>query len=258
MASRPDDPLDELYRSPLRDWVGQRKRIAARLAKEGRAGDAKAIASADKPKATVWAINRVARTSPKAMARLLTTSDALKSAQLRAPDKMSAASAAFREATEAVVHEAIAAMKDAGLATTLDSHRRIANTLRGAATSARGALTDGRLAEEIAPGGFELFAGATPQGRRRLRSVPAKPATTTPPRDDHAHRRAGQLEAEASSRAWDAQRATEALSKARRELRELEQKARAAARTATKSRQQATRARQRAQRGGISRTRRDR
>src|SRR5712691_86298 len=104
MAGRStDDPLAELYAAPLRDFVARRNAIVARLRKDGRADDATALAGVPKPKATVWALNRVARTSPKAIKRVIAAFDALKSAQLRAPAKMSAATAELREAMEAVV-----------------------------------------------------------------------------------------------------------------------------------------------------------
>jgi hypothetical protein len=249
---RAHDPLDELYAVPLRDFIARRNGIVARLREAGRDADAKALAAIAKPKATVWAINRVARASPKLVARALTAFDALKAAQLRTPAKMGEAAAAFRAATEAVVHEAIAAMKEAGLSTTLDTHRRLANTLRGAATSARGPLTDGRLTDEVAPAGFELFAGTTPRGRRlrATRATPERAPTSPTPaparrNDDLAHRRAAQLEAEAGSREWDAKQASAAVRQAREHLRALEKAARTAARAASKTRTLARRARTR-------------
>jgi hypothetical protein len=237
-----DDPADELYAAPLRDFVATRETIARRMRDEGKNAAATAIKALPKPKATVWAINRVARTAPKAVKQVLGAFDVLKAAQLRAPAKMGAAASTFREAIEAVVHLAIAALKESGMTTTLDTHRRIANTLRGAAATARGPLVDGRLVDEITPGGFDLFEGATPRGHRpRLRVVRETPAP--PPRDDLARRRAAQLEQEAADRERAAQSAGAAVQEARERLRELEGRARAASRTATKSRGAAERAR---------------
>jgi hypothetical protein len=250
---RIDDALDELYDAPLREFVARRKAIAARLRERGRTDDAKAIAAVGKPKMTVWAINRVARTAPKLVARVVTTFDQLRAAQLKRPEQMTEATRSFREAVEAVVHRAIGALTDAGLSTTLDTHRRMANTLRGAATNARGALVGGALTGEVAPAGFELFAGTTPRGRR-LRAVAAKKtAAASSPREskelaapDLASRRAAQLEAEAGSKQWDAQQAAAAVFKARQHLRALEETARTATRTASKTRRLAERARARA------------
>jgi hypothetical protein len=247
---RSDNPRDELYTAPIGDWVARRKALAARLREQGRSDEAKALSRLAKPKATVWAINRVARTSPKTIKRLLDAFDALKAAQLRAPAKMNAAAADFREATEAVVHDAIDAMKESGLGTTLETHRRIANTLRGAAATARGALAEGRLEDEVAPGGFDLFAGTMPRGQRpRLRAMKEKPAAApaAPARDDLVRRRATQLEEEAREHERAAQSAQAALLEARERLRELEGTARTAGRTAAKSRTVAERARRKAE-----------
>ena len=244
-----DDALNELYAVPLGEFIARRKAIATRLRERGRTDEAKALAAVAKPKATVWAINRVARAEPKLFTRVVTAFDDLRAAQLRRPDEMTEATRGFRDAVEAVVHRAIAAMKDAGLSTTLDTHRRLANTLRGAASAARGALADGTLTDEVTPAGFELFEGTTPRGRR-LRAAPEKkpaPAPSPPEaRDDHAARRATQLEDEAGSAQREAEQAAAAVFSARQHLRELEKAARTASRTASKSRRLADRARVRA------------
>jgi hypothetical protein len=241
-----DDALDELYAAPLPDFITRRKQLADRLRKDGRADDARIVAAVGKPKATVWAIDHVARAEPKLVTRAVDAFDRLRAAQIRHPEQMTDASRSFRDAVEAVVHRAIAAMKDAGLSTTLDTHRRIANTIRGAATSARGALVDGTLTDEVAPGGFELFEGTTPRGRR-LRAVRGKPVP--PPRErkaeasaELARRRAAQLETEAGAHESHARQAAAAVFKAREQLRELEKAAREAMRTASKSRRLADRA----------------
>ena len=246
------DPLDDLYAVPLRDFIAHRKAIATRLRGQGKVAEARRVAAVQKPKATVWAINRVARTSPQAVQRLVTAFDRVRTAQLRQPAELAEAAAALRNAVEPVVHQAVDAMKGAGLATTLDTHRRLGNTLRGAAATARGALIEGRLTEEVTPSGFEVFGDAMPRGRR-LRAVPSTPAPApvtaapSPPkraaRDEHAQRRAAQLEAEAGSRAWDAAQASEAVRKAQEQLRRAQRTARDAARAAAKSRRLAERAR---------------
>lgn len=143
------DPVDELYEAPPREFVVTRNRIA-------------------RPKATVWAINRIARTSPKAVREVVDAFDRMKTAQLRQPAKLAAESDALKQAVEKVAHAAFEALREAEMTATLDTHRRIATTLRGATASARGALLRGALTEEVAPGGFELFEGATPRGRLRV------------------------------------------------------------------------------------------
>lgn len=95
------DPVDELYAAPLRDFISRRAVIAARLREQGKTSEAKALATIGKPKATVWAINRVARKSPKAVQGLLAAFDRLKTTQLKQPAKVTEAAAAFRTPSSA-------------------------------------------------------------------------------------------------------------------------------------------------------------
>jgi hypothetical protein len=248
MCARERDPADALYDVPLREFVTARNAVAARLAKTGDAEGAKAIKAIAKPKAIVWAINRVARRSPKAVQHVITAFDRLKTAQLRDASKIADASEALRRALDAVAHEAMDALRDAGVATTLDTHRRLTNTLRGAAASARGALGSGSLTDEVTPAGFELFGDAVPAGRK-LRAVREAPSQTeVAKRDDLVRRRAEQLEAEAADLEREARTAAASALEARQRLRELEEQARAATRSAVKSRKLAQRARGRVER----------
>jgi hypothetical protein len=241
-------PVDALYDVPLSDFVAARNRLVARLRDDGKTADATALKSLAKPKAVIWAINRVARKSPKAVQRVLAAFARLKAAQLRAPTKMNDANTELRAAVEAVVHEALEALQASGVATTRDTHRRIANTLRGAAAFEPGLLSEGRLTAEVAPGGFELLGGVMPRGKRRLGVATPKLAAAkseVSARADLARRRTAQLEDEAADRERAARTVSAAAREARQRLRELEDQARAATRRATKTRGLAERARRR-------------
>ena len=251
-ASRParrrdgavDRNLVELYRSSLRDFVRGRDAIAARLAKSGRTDDAKAVRALVKPKASVWGLNRVAREAPKLVRRVLKAFDDLKQAQLRKPEHFGAASEELRAAVDAAVDHAASVLTAEGMSVSLETRRRMDATLRGAAAQSRDALTHGTLTEDLPAPGFELFAGAQPRGRgpRPVRAErPAKPAP--PDRAELLRRRAAQLEEEAAGREREATAAASALLTQRRQLRELEERARAAQRAAARSRRTATRAR---------------
>jgi hypothetical protein len=249
MCARERDPSDALYEAPLSEFVATRNALAARLTKTGDTAQAKAIKAIAKPKATIWAINRVARRAPKAVQQVMTAFDRLKTTQLRDPSKVGDASDALRAALEAVAHQAIEALQGAGIATTLDTHRRITNTLRGAAATQRGALGAGSLTDEVTPGGFELFGTAMPKGRKLHVVRDEPPERAAAKRDDLARRRAEQLETEAGDRERAARKAAASALEARQRLRELEEQARAATRDAAKSRRLAQRARGRAERG---------
>ena len=164
----------EIYDVPLGEFVRTRNAIAARLRAAGKDAEARAVRAIAKPRATVWAINKVARAAPRSIAQLLSAFDRLKRAQLRRPDEIGAAADALRERIEDVVHRATAAMDEGGLGVGVDTRRRLAATLRGAAAAARERLEAGALTEEMSAPGFELFGGATPRprgARRRWRSA---------------------------------------------------------------------------------------
>jgi len=244
-GSRSSDPYDELYAAPFAQFVATRNAIAQRLAKAGQGGAARALRGTPKPKVTVWALNRTARTDPKSVRAFVKAFEALKQAQLRQPGKAPDATKVLREAGEAVISKARAAMTEAGARSSLDTERRLGSTLRGAAAGAREALLRGALADELGAPGFEVFGGAVP----KLGAVrPAPPrAVETVKRDDLVRRRAAQLEEEAATRERNARRAAAEAREARERLRELEARARAANRTASKSRSVADRARRRAE-----------
>jgi hypothetical protein len=256
-SSRSSDPYDELYAAPIAQFVATRNAIAQRLGKAGAADAARALRATPKPKVTVWALNRTARTDPKLVKTFVAAFDAVKHAQLRQPSKAAGAAQALREASEAVIAKAREAMTGAGARSTLETERRLGTTLRGAAAGARDALLSGSLTDELGAPGFEVFGGAVPAGRRKLRTVraPLPRGSDTAARDDMLGRRAEQLEAEAASQERAAQRAAAEAREARERQRDLEIRARAATRTAAKSRTVADRARTRAEKRPGQRTR---
>jgi hypothetical protein len=247
------DVVDELYDVPLAQFVRRRNAVADRLRAAGKAREAKAVRAIAKPKTTVWSVNKVAREDRTSIERVLAAFDRLKRAQLRRPAEIGAAAETLRTAIESVVHKATAAIGAAGGAVSVDTHRRIATTLRGAAAGARKELLAGALTEEVSAPGFELFGDAMPRGRRPRASARA-PAPRSDggavARDAMLQRRAQQLEEEARARKRDAERAASGAFEARQRLRELEAAAKSAQRTARKAVQRSERARRHASRGG--------
>jgi hypothetical protein len=161
--SRPparDDEIDGLYDVPLSDFVRRRNEIADRLRAAGKRDAAEAVRAIAKPKVTVRGINKVARRDRAAISAMLAAFDRLKQAQLRRPDEIAAAADALRAAIEAVVHKVMDAIRESGAAVSVDTHRRVATTLRGAAATERDRLRAGELTAELSAPGFELFGGA--------------------------------------------------------------------------------------------------
>ena len=259
-----NDGLDPLYEAPLRAFVTARNALAARLEQAGDQAGARRVREIPRPKAAVWAINRVARRSPKLVHAVVDAFDALKKAQLRNPAATPSGVEALKRALDAVTRAAMTALSEAGMKPSLDTQRRIDGTLRGAAAATRGLLLAGSLTDELAVPGFDVFGGAVPTGKPRLgvvRPPKEQPVTSrdgasrSSARDKAAERRAarnamlerraGQLEDEARTTEREAEAASAAAHDARQRLRELEANARATASRASKHRALAHRARAR-------------
>jgi hypothetical protein len=57
--------IDALFQRPLAEFTSARNALAARLRKEGRAGDAERVKALAKPPAPAWAVNQLFWASPK-------------------------------------------------------------------------------------------------------------------------------------------------------------------------------------------------
>jgi hypothetical protein len=262
------DGLDALYEAPPREFVAARNALAARLKKAGDDAGARRVREIPRPRATVWAVNHVARRSPKLVRAVVDAFEALKKAQLRNPSATASGVEALKRALDAVTREAMTALSEAGMKPSLETQRGIDGTLRGAAAATRGALLAGSLTDELTAPGFDVFCGAVPTGRPKLRVVKSPGGTpgssrdarggASSARDDAAERRAArnamlerraaELEEEARTTEREAEAAAAAAHEARQRLRELEAKARATAGRASKHRALARNARTRVSR----------
>ncbi len=245
--------LDRLYGVDFDEFVQQRTRLVRALREEGRRAEAGGVQELRKPSLPAWTVNQLARRRRKDVDLLLDASHRLATAQralLVGGDQRAFETARRRERT------AVARLRDA--AETILAGRatpamleRVTATLRAAAGSdeTRPLLARGRLTSDVAPGGFELLAGApavaaTPEKSRPRRAKSTKPDEASRRsrlrRDEIARARAAlkqatEREAAAARRLRDAERAAktlrERLAHAEEELGRLraEQKAEAAA-----------------------------
>ncbi|GII85675.1 hypothetical protein Ssi03_36650 [Sphaerisporangium siamense] len=71
---------DELYGGTPEDFVETRKRLAAEAKRSGDAGLARRIGGLRRPTVSAWAVNRLARSAPDELGRLLDLGDELRSA----------------------------------------------------------------------------------------------------------------------------------------------------------------------------------
>jgi hypothetical protein len=204
--------LDELYSAPLDEFVARRTALAKQLKAEGRTDEAAEVSGTRKPTVPVWATNQLARRNRPAVEKLLSASDALRTA-IGKGDR-DAFAAAQKGQTEALRKLRDAARRLLGDPTepTLE---RITSTFRAASVDEelREQLGTGRLTEEPEPGGFDALAGLS-----------------------FAPRRTGKPKGRDDGRAERVARATAALREAKAEERERERAARDAERAAAKAR----------------------
>jgi hypothetical protein len=236
-----DLELDSLYSLPPSEFTSARNDLSRRLKQAGREEAAAEVKQLRKPTVPVWAVNQVARGHRDEVAALLQASEQLRAAQGSAlgggeTSKLRQATAAQREALQALTHRAHELLTAAGQSTTSAIIERIASTLRAAALDPanRELLGRGRMGEELDPSGFDALAGMPMPGGSRARTPAAKRAK---PASDQRHQ-------ERLRRLRDDARETEAAAdEAERQAEEAERQAESAAAAATRARRTAERAR---------------
>jgi hypothetical protein len=182
LASVPDleRELDRLYGVPPEAFVSERDALAERLRQAHQSEAAATVAKLKKPVATAWAVNRLAREQPDALAALLTAAARLRTAQKRALGgtggraEVGAAQSAEREAVSTLVTAARTQLDPPVSGTALE---RLGQTLRAAAADPelREVLEHGRLVNEVHAAGFEAVGGmeVAPARRKRTDEVAA-------------------------------------------------------------------------------------
>ncbi|HET9490692.1 MAG TPA: hypothetical protein VFR64_13170 [Methylomirabilota bacterium] len=256
MAERLARELARLHAVPLTDFVKTRDALARELRAARRTAEADAVAKLRKPTPAVWAINRVAREDPDAVARLVAVVDSLKRAHFGEPGPLAEATEAQRSTLEHVLERAKAVLANAGLGVSATVLGRMSATLLGAAADpeATAALRQGRLTHELPAPGFEALGGA-PRARTARRDEAAAESRGSRVRDARraaesrareAEQRARQAEQVASERRQAAEQAAREVHDLRQRLREAERRARDARRAAKEAEAAASRVRRQA------------
>jgi hypothetical protein len=235
------DPLRDV--SP-REFVGARNALAAQLAKQGKAVEARQVRRLRRPSPVVWALNRTAAARSRELDALADAVDRLRRAQLGQGDLRNATER-YRAAFEPIVHAASEVLADAGSLVSPALERRIRGTLLAAVTDRRlrADLAAGRLTDEHAEPGFAvLTAGPIPADfldrPAKARPAPARPTLAeelraAPEHGPQAKPRAELGRADKRERAkarrqalQEARDARQAARKAERDARALEREAR--------------------------------
>lgn len=195
MATIPPGALEEVYAVPPKEFTRARNARVAALAKSGHHDAAEALRKLRRPAATLWAANQLGAADPKRLDAFIHAVARLRRAQLHDPQAVGEAVRQQRAALDALLEIARERLAEQGLKAGPHAMRRISSTLQGAAVDSRLAddLRHGRLTEELAAPGFEVFAGATPSP---LKILPGgKSGKGTDPHQRAAERRARHEEA---------------------------------------------------------------
>jgi hypothetical protein len=218
--------LDELEAAPPSEFIRARNALAAKLRKAGRTGEAAAIARLRRPSVALWLVNRIARGDPAGIRKLVEAADRLRRAHLRDPRAVPETTTGHRAALQHLMEQAEPLLTQAGMRPSVDVTRRVHATLSAASAdpSQHTFLRQGRLAKEMAPGGFEVLGGAPSRHLRLVKPAPARearqsPATRVDPRQRRDEERKQRQAAEREAKAQQAAAKKRAAEAARRQHR---------------------------------------
>jgi len=191
-----------------------------------------------KPTVPVWAVNQLARRHAPEVKALLEASDQLRAAQGAAlggdeTDKLRQATAAQRNALQALTRCAHDLLRAEGQSATSAVLKRIASTLRAATLDpeSRGLLESGRVNEELDPSGFDAFAGMPLPRRSRGRATRTKPPEERKRKEERVRKLRDSLrqaEAAAAEAEQEVEKAESAATRAKREAERARAKLEAA------------------------------
>ena len=219
MATILPNALEEVYSVAPKEFTRARNARVAALAKSGHHDAAEALRRLRRPAATLWAANQLGRLGGKRLEAFIDAVAGLRRTQLRDPRSVAEAVRRQRAALDALLEVAREALSEHGFKAGPAALGRISSTLQGAAVDPRHAddLRHGRLTEELAAPGFEVFAGEKPS---RLKVVAGGKSSA---RDAEARQRDTERRARR-----DAARQERTRKMEERELRRREQEAAAA------------------------------
>jgi hypothetical protein len=252
--ARQPDPVDqaaaELYALPPEEFVKARNARARELKAEGKRDEADAVAKLRKPTLAAWAVNQLARERELDVRRLLKAGE-----RLQGGDSDEADFAEARQEETALLRRLRSGARElleaAGHKPSDSILETVTSMLRSAAVDEEGRkrLAEGRVTQELEPGGFELFSAllesARPAPRRGAKRSGLDRATERR-RLRAAEQKAAEAAAEADAIERELVREEQRVTDAERALREAERNAKALRVKAKRARDRAERARARA------------
>jgi hypothetical protein len=254
-AKRPDaveQATSELYALPPEEFVKARDTRARELKADGKRDEADAVRKLRKPTLAAWAVNQLARERELDVRRLLKAGERLQEGGADASD-FAAARQEESDVIRRLLRGAREVLEAAGHKPSDSMLESVSSMLRSAAVDEQGRtlLAEGRVTQELEPGGFELFSAllesarpAPRRGAKAKRSAPDRAAERR--RQRAAEQKAAEAAAEADEIERELVREEQRVTDAERALREAERNAKALRVKAKRARERAERARARA------------
>jgi hypothetical protein len=180
--ARRDDPIDALFKLPLTEFIGTRKKLAAQLKQDGNADEAERVKALTKPPVSAWTVNQLYWTHREEFDELLATGQRFRKAQKSGKmANMREALDGRREALSQLSDLATEILRDAGHNPSLDTLRRITMTLEALSSfaSVSDSPTPGRLTRDVDPPGFDSFGSFVP-GTAKAKHAPDPPKVSPP------------------------------------------------------------------------------
>lgn len=252
-------PLDEveraaahLYALPLEEFVKARDARSQELKRADKREEAERVRRLRKPTLAAWAVNQLARRRELDVRRLLKAGERLQEGQTDEEDSFLEARREESAVLRRLLRGARELLESQGHTPSDAVIEKVAAILRSAAVDEGGRelLAQGRVTQELEPGGFELFSallGSVRPARRRGARPSGKDRATQRRRTREAERKAAEAAAEAEALERELVTEEQAVTDAERTLRDAERRAKALRQKVKRAQERAERARSRAE-----------
>jgi hypothetical protein len=227
VTSSLESRIDDLYRLPLREFVGARNALAKSLG----GADALRVRKLPKPAVVPWAINQVYWRARPIHDRVMKSGEQLRRAQVAALEgrgtakaagstdsDLRAATAAHRRALADAAREAERFAAEEGSHPAGQRLNEVMRTFEALTLASQPVEAPGRLTRPLQPAGFEALTGVAVKPPGPAQSLTEKKSGTT-----HDHRAAKKEEAARKKREADLKKAEAAVERARRRMLEAQE-----------------------------------
>jgi hypothetical protein len=224
-----DKQIDQLYSTPLNQFVERRNELARSLRKDGDRQAADEVQRLPKPTLPAWTVNQLARREKMRLRGLLTAGERLRKAHEEllvggSPEALQKGRDGERRAIAELTRAAEALLKEAGQQPSEATLERVSETLHAAVVDEGlgRRVREGRLNKEVQATGFGFGNLVAAPGAKPGRTTRRQKRRTTPDQTAQEkraeERKARELEAAAEKR----RKADESLRAARRAVKDAE------------------------------------